>query len=170
MMGLPNPVLQPWELRAIHPDNPDRSACRKAPPLSSPDSYRVARAEPHSSAEVRSPLHTAPPKKPRRKLGQFDSTCSSFMRMAWSRLPSFLFPLSLFILPSFSYSPHPASAISATSAENYDWVVTDFRPDPSPSPWKRNLVPRGRLRLCNDGPSRSSPMDERSNSQGSRNS
>ena len=29
-----------------------------------------------------------------------------------------------------------------------------FRPDPRPSPWTRILVPRGRLRLCEDGPSR----------------
>jgi hypothetical protein len=29
-----------------------------------------------------------------------------------------------------------------------------FRPDPRPSPWTVILVPRGRLRLCEDGPSR----------------
>lgn len=29
------------------------------------------------------------------------------------------------------------------------------RPDPSPSPWKMILVPRGRLRLCDYGPRRS---------------
>ena len=72
------------------------------------------------------------------------------MRMAWSRLFTGSRSPPLFYDYFFPFFLLPCPPLLAWC----DWVAM-IRPEPGPSPWKEKLVPRGRLRLCEDGPSRS---------------